>query len=111
MGKGSISLAEGSVQTDAKEFFNRVIPLLRSPGYEGVHCVYGHLNETIAAFYGFDKAQVRSFTDQACADGIIHTNPVKGGVLVFLGPSQPREKTQGINPKVLHALKALQGTK
>lgn len=96
----------GSTEQTAKklsieEFTLLAIEKLKRPPYEGIHSVYSGFNQAFRDY--FDGLDPVVETLKLAAEGKIHTQLVKGGVMIFPGPrreSTPRSKAESTLKKM-----------
>lgn len=81
---------QGEKRLTVKEFVLRALEMLPTKDYRGFHVVYSGFNQAFRKYFpGKDPVkEVRELVEQ----GVVHTRPVKGGVMIYPGPAKDGER-------------------
>lgn len=71
--------APSAAKMTHREFVERSIKALVSPGYTRIHVVYSGFNDAFREYFGEDP---RPYVDQLAKDGVITIRPAKGGASI-----------------------------
>jgi hypothetical protein len=75
------------------DFVKRAIKSLRKDPFKGIHSVYSGFNEAFREYFNDDPIK---WTTQLASEGIIETQPVRRGVMLYL-PGEAPERSGGKN--------------